>query len=351
MNILLRILLLPISFLYGTLMAVRNKFYDWNVFESKKYVLPVISVGNLSVGGTGKSPHIEFLISKLKGTYSLASISRGYGRKTKGYILADENSTVEEIGDEPYQFKRKYPEVKVVVDEKRNRAIQNLISKSDKPDVILLDDAFQHRSVKPGLNILLTDYSHLYIDDYVLPSGRLREFRYGANRADVIIVTKSPTVLSPIEIRRIKEKLKPQDHQKIFFSYINYLDPKPLNAMAEELSSNHLEIGKFGVLLVTAIANPIPINFYLKRYVKELHELKFRDHHFFVDGDYEKIRKKLDGFLGSKMVIITEKDSTRFDVGKIKDFPVFYLPIETAFHDNGETILMSQIEEYVKSKA
>lgn len=352
MNILLRILLLPVSFLYGALMAFRNKLYDWEVLKSYSYKIPIISIGNLSVGGTGKSPHIEFLISKLKEKCKIATISRGYGRKTKGFLVASEKSSVQEIGDEPFQFKRKFPQVEVLVDEKRNRAIRKIIREKPALDLILLDDAFQHRSVKPGINIILTDYSHLFIDDYVLPSGRLREFRYGAERADIIVVTKSPSVLSPIEIRRIREKLKPQPYQQIYFSYINYLDPKPMNDLAEELSKTHLEIGKFGVLLVTAIANPIPINFYLKRYVKELRELKFRDHHFFEDKDYNKIKDKLDTFLGhKKMVIVTEKDSTRFDVEKLKDFPVFYLPINIVFHDDGENEFMERISRYIENTA
>lgn len=331
-------------------MALRNKLYDWNIFKSYKYKIPVISVGNLSMGGTGKSPHIEFLIFKLKESYKIATVSRGYGRKTKGFILADEKSTVQQIGDEPFQFKRKFPEIKVVVDESRNSAIRKLISEENPVDLVLLDDAFQHRSVKTGVNVLLTDYSHLFIDDYVVPSGRLREFRYGANRADVIIVTKSPSVLSPIETRRIREKLKPKPYQKLYFSYINYLDPKPMNDLAKKLSGTHLEFGKFSVLLVTAIANPIPINFYLKRYVKDLHELKFRDHHFFKDKDYDMIRGKLDTFLGqNKLVIVTEKDSTRFEVAKLQEYPVFYLPINIVFHDNGEKEFIEYITKYIQN--
>lgn len=351
MHILLRILLLPASFLYGSIMAIRNKLFDWNILKSHQYPVPIISVGNLSVGGTGKSPQIEFLISKLQKKYRIATISRGYGRQTKGFIIADDASTARQIGDEPFQFKRKFPNVQVVVDESRNRAIRKLLSVNNPVDVILLDDAFQHRSVKPGMNILLTDYSHLFIDDYVLPSGRLREFRSGAKRADFMVVTKSPIVLSPIEIRRISQKLKPKQDQQVYFSYINYLEPKPLNPLAQELSTSHWELGKFSVLLVTAIANPNPIKYYLKRYVKVLQDLRFRDHHFFDEKDYEKIRGKLGSFLGQKkMVIMTEKDATRFDVSKFLDFPVFYLPIHTCFHGVAEENMMAQIETFIQKK-
>ena len=326
--------------------------YDVGIFKSTSYNYPVVSVGNLTMGGTGKTPHIEYLITKLKNKYSIATISRGYGRKTKGFIEVNENSTVKEVGDEPLQFYKKHKDVRVIVDEKRKHAIDKILEEKNPPQVILLDDAFQHRQVKPGINILLTDYSHLYKDDFILPSGRLREWKTGANRADIIIVTKSPTVLSPLEIRRIKDSLKPLPRQKIYFSFINYLSLKPLNKEAKELETNHMELSKYGVLLVTAIANPIPLNFYLQRYVKKLYELKFRDHHFFEEKDYEKIRLKLDSILGQKkFIVITEKDSMRFDISQIKEIPIFYIPISISFHANAEKELMQDITGFIEEKS
>lgn len=331
-------------------MAIRNWMFDIGLLKSTSFEHPIISVGNLSMGGTGKSPHIEFLIRKLKKDLTIATLSRGYGRTSKGYLEIQQSSNVKESGDEPLQFKKKFPDVKVIVDENRKHAIVSLLKEQNPVDVILLDDAFQHRRVNPGLNILLTDYSNSYQDDFVFPSGKLREWKSGAKRADIIIVTKSPTVLSPIEIRRIEDSLKPLPHQKIYFSYINYLSLKPLNEAAKILEKTHIELSKYGVLLVTAIANPIPLNFYLKRYVKELHELKFRDHHFFSSSDYQKIENKLDSILGNnKLIVITEKDSMRFDPNKVESVPVFYLPIGVSFHANGEEKLMVQIREYLSS--
>jgi tetraacyldisaccharide 4'-kinase len=320
------------------------------MISSKSYDFPLICVGNLSVGGTGKTPHTEFIIQNLKKQHQLATLSRGYGRKTKGFILADSGDSAETIGDEPFQLFKKFEDIMVAVDEKRRRGIQQLRSLPSPPEIIVLDDAFQHRKVKAGLNILLTDYSKLYIHDYLLPSGRLRESRSGARRADIIVVTKSPAVLSPLEIRRITSSLKPQPYQKVFFSYISYRKLKPLNKKAVELGLKKKQLSEWGVILTTAIANPEPLFLYLKRYAKEVENLSFSDHHFFTEKDYQKILKLKEGLLSpKKLMITTEKDAAKLDLSELEDIAVFCLPIEIKFHKHGDEDFAEELNQYVRS--
>lgn len=350
MDAILKIFLLPFSLLYSIGVGLRNLAFDFGILKVSKYNFPLISVGNLNVGGTGKTPHTEFIVEQLKDQYLLAVLSRGYGRKSKGFKIADSGDDAFSIGDEPFQLFSKYPEIMVAVDGNRRRAIDQLMKLPGPPEVILLDDAFQHRYVKPGLNILLTDYSKLYIDDIPLPSGRLRENRRGAQRADIIVVTKSPKVLSPLEIRRITSSLKPNDYQKVFFSFIDYQGLKPLNEEALELSSKQINLGKRGVLLVSAIANPRSLKLHLKRYAKEIDSLSFKDHHYFNEKDYIKIEKRLETLLSpKKLIVITEKDAVKFDATKFADIPVFCMPITIKFHNKEEENFSTEIKEYVES--
>lgn len=345
-----RILLLPISFLYGVITSVRNFFYDLGLFSSEHYDFPVISIGNLSVGGTGKTPHTEFVLNHFKENFNVASLSRGYGRKTKGIRIAKASDSAKTIGDEPFQILQKFPTITVAVAEKRRKGIQALRALKNPPNLIVLDDAFQHRSVKPGLNILLTDYSALYKNDLILPSGRLREPKWGAKRADIIIVTKSPTVLSPLELRRISVSLQPQDYQKVFFSYIAYKKAKPLNQAAEEINNIKDKFKSRGVLLVTAIANPQALKLHLNRFSKEVVTLNFKDHHFFGDKDYAKIKNKLEQFLSpKKVIVITEKDAVKFDLDKFPGIPVFSIPITIKFHKQLNESFTEELDNYVRS--
>ncbi|MEQ8909166.1 MAG: tetraacyldisaccharide 4'-kinase [Vicingaceae bacterium] len=350
MSFFIRILLLPASLIYWLVTKLRNFAYDTGIFSSRSYNFPLICVGNLSVGGTGKTPHTEFIIKHLKEDCQIATLSRGYGRKTKGFILADSSDSAESIGDEPFQLFKKFEDIMVAVDEKRRRGIQKLRSLPSPPGVIVLDDAYQHRSVKAGLSILLTDYSKLYINDYILPSGRLRESRSAAKRADVIVVTKSPAVLSPLEIRRITSTLNPQPYQKVFFSYLSYRKLKPLNNAAVELNLKKKHLSNWGVILTTAIANPEPLFLYLKRYAKEVEKLSFKDHHFFTEKDYEKIVKRKEGLLSpKKLVITTEKDAVKLDLSQLEDIAVFCLPIEIKFHKHGDDDFAEELNQYVRS--
>jgi len=349
-NIFLRIILLPFTLIYSIVVRLRNFFYDIGLLKSTSYDFPTIVVGNLSVGGTGKTPHTDFILSILKKDYLSAVLSRGYGRKTKGYKLADSGDRPSTIGDEPFQIFSKHPEILVAVDEKRKRGIEKLRALPSAPQLIVLDDAFQHRRVKAGLNILLTDYSKLFINDIVLPSGRLREPKTAAKRADIIVVTKSPKVLSPLEIRRITNELKPKAYQKVFFSFIDYQNLRPLNVAAKEIGESISNMKNFGVLALSAIANPKPFELHLNRYAKEINYVRFRDHHFFNEKDYQKIKEKVSElFSPQKAIVTTEKDAVKLDVNKFGEIPVFSLPIEIKFHKHEEEDFTKEIKDYVRS--
>lgn len=350
MDAILKILLLPFSLLYGLGVSLRNFCFNTGIFTSQEYDFPVISIGNLTVGGTGKTPHTEFILSHLSKKYRIASLSRGYGRKTKGYRLATAKDNAKSIGDEPLQIFLKFDDVMVAVAEKRRTGIQQLRKLENPPQMIVLDDAFQHRSVKPGLNILLTDYSKLYKDDHILPSGRLREWKSGSKRADIIVVTKSPAVLSPLEIRRISESLSPQPYQKVFFSYISYNEAIPLNQAAVIVAKEKGKFANKGVLLVSAIANPQSLMLYLNRYSKEVQSFPFKDHHFYQAKDYKNIRTELDKLLSpKKAIVITEKDAVKFDASQFNEVPVFSIPIEIKFHEHQELSFTEEIDRYVRS--
>tara|TARA_B110000046_G_scaffold106024_1_gene113489 strand:- start:5160 stop:6227 length:1068 start_codon:yes stop_codon:yes gene_type:complete len=346
----LKILLLPFSLLYGLVISLRNFCFNTGVFSSQEYDFPIISIGNLNLGGTGKTPHTEYILKHLKKSFKSASLSRGYGRKTKGYRLATAQENANSIGDEPFQIFRKFKDVRVAVAEKRREGIKQLRKLDNPPQVIVLDDAFQHRSVKPGLNILLTDYSRLYKDDHILPSGRLREWKSGAKRADIIIVTKSPSVISPLERKIISESLSPQPYQKVFFSYINYKEAKPLNPAAINIANENPKFASRAVLLASAIANPQSLTLYLKRYSKEVRSFYFKDHHYYQTRDYKNITGELDKLLNSKKaIVITEKDAVKFDASKFNEVPVFSIPIEIKFHEHQELSFSEEIDRYVRS--
>ncbi|MGE0560942.1 MAG: tetraacyldisaccharide 4'-kinase [Flavobacteriales bacterium] len=351
MNKILSILLYPFSLLYGLVTYFRNKLYDIGVFKSYEFRTPVISVGNLNVGGVGKTPHVEYLV-RLLYKYNIATLSRGYNRKTKGFFKADDNSTVLDIGDEPLQYKSKFKKIIVVVDENRVRGIKKIKESSPDIDVIILDDAYQHRAVKPGINILVTDYSKLYINDLVLPSGRLREWIIGSNRADIIVVSKTPSILSPIDIRRIKDELHPKPYQEIFFSYTEYGNLIPFTKEAESVSIENEKSSS--VLLITGIAKPLPLYYHIRDNYNFVEHLKFPDHHNFDTNDISSIKTSFNNLFGNnKLIITTEKDIMRLSLPEIKnqlnELPIFYLPIEICFHGNGKNEFDDKILKYVRA--
>ncbi len=347
MNI-IRILLFPISCIYGLFMSIRNKLFDWKILPSQRFNIPVISVGNLSYGGTGKTPHIEYLIRLLMDKFKVATLSRGYGRRSKGFVLADKNSTYFDIGDESLQYKNKFEKIEVSVDAHRRRGVKILSNLFQNLGCILLDDAYQHRFIKPGLSILLTDFHKLYVNDYPIPTGTLREFRSGFKRADIIIVTKTFSVFSPITKRRLTQLIKPSKHQKLYFSYVKNGDLIPIPGV-----KSIIERARYNtILLFAGIANSYPLQEHLRGMCSELIVMDFPDHHKYTSKDIEKIKKTYaEIFSKNKLIITTEKDAMRIIktdlINQIIDLPVFYSPIEIKFHMGGEAEINHQITEYV----
>lgn len=353
--LLLRILLLPISYLYGIITYLRNVLFDIGIFKSKTPPIPTICLGNLSVGGTGKTPHVEYLINLLKSEFKLATLSRGYGRKTKGFLLADTTHNYHEIGDEPLQFFTKFKKFIVAVDENRNRGIKKLITQFPNLQLVLLDDCFQHRWVKAGLNILLIDYHTIDQSQYLLPTGNLREFSFGRKRADIIILTKSPSIFSPIEKRRAIDLLKPHEHQQLFFSYIDYLDLVPLTVRAKELliqEEHTIKLVDFKTVLFAGVANVSPLIDCLKDEAKELAVLEFPDHHAYTIADILRVIKIYESMLLSKKIIVTtEKDAMRVKdprlMAIIEEYPIFYKPIKVVIHQENNAF-DTIVKTYVK---
>jgi len=310
----IRIILFPFVPFYQLITWLRNFFYNKGWLESKSYDIPVICVGNLSTGGTGKTPMIEYLVRLLKNERRVATLSRGYKRKTDGFVIADAQASASSIGDEPYQFYKKFPEIVVAVDADRQHGIEQLLRYKDKPDVVLLDDAFQHRRVKAGFNILLTSYQKPYTKDLVLPTGNLREPKCGANRADVIVVTKCPNGLGENEKRSMLSQLSPNAGQHVFFSHINYSET--LKSSNSDLVLGNLP--KF--TLVTGIANPKPLVKYLTDKGAQFEHVEYRDHYEFKPNDIKMLSTKT-------LIITTEKDYVRLSWAKELKGKLFYLPI------------------------
>lgn len=349
--------LLPLSVLYGWGVSVRNKLYDWNWKKTKSFDLPVICIGNLSVGGTGKTPHTEYLIRLLQQEgLQVATLSRGYKRHTKGYKLADTQSTAAQIGDEPCQMKQKFPEVRVAVDENRCHGIEQLMQlKQPEVDVVLLDDAFQHRAVKAGLNILLTDYNRLFCDDQLLPAGRLREPADGMQRAQLVVVTKCPEDIKPIDFNIIGKKLNLFPYQKLFFSTFRYGDLQPLQKAAQQ-SFRPLKhfTGEEEVLLVTGIASPQPLVEKVKRHTPHVTLMAFDDHHDFTPRDLKQITERfLNMKEGNRYLITTEKDAVKLTVhphfNEILKAGSYLLPIGIEILQNQQELFNQNIIGYVRA--
>ncbi len=325
----LRKILYPLSILYGEITDIRNKAYDKNIFPSTSFDIPVISVGNLSTGGTGKTPQVEYLIRLLRDDYKIAVLSRGYKRKSKGFQIADKRSTAEQMGDEPLQYYRKFDDIIVAVDTDRINGIHQLENLKLPPEVIFLDDAFQHRKVNSGLSILLTTYEKLYVDDSILPAGDLREKISGANRADIIIVTKCKNQLSEEAQFKIAQKLKPELHQTVFFSTIVYED----RVISKSNEIKIADLYSYDILLVTGIAKPQPLIDFLNDKKIKIKHLKFTDHHNFTKKEIHNIERVFSKISNEKKIILTtEKDFVR-TFEEINN-EVYYLPILTKFISN-----------------
>ena len=348
------IILFPFSLIYGLILSIRNKLYDWNIFKSISFSTPIISVGNLSLGGTGKTPHIEYLINLLSPNLKIATLSRGYKRKTKGFLLSNENSTIEDIGDEPLQYRLKYKDIIVAVDEKRVNGIKEIKRIHPETETILLDDAYQHRSVKPGINILITEFNKLYCNDYVIPSGRLRELPAGSKRADIIIVSKSLKKLSNSERNQIIKALSPDSNQSVYFSFIEYGKIKAFTSRAKETVCN--ESHKSDLLLLTGIAKPAPLVEKLTQDFNSIEHIKYSDHHSFTKLDITNIKDTYQNIeSNNKIIITTEKDIMRLSLPsilkQIQDIPIFYIPIEICFHGDDKKEFDQKILDYVATNS
>ena len=348
--------LIPLSWLYGIGVGFRNQLFNIGLLKQHDYDIPIISVGNITVGGAGKTPHVEYLIRLLKDKVKVAVLSRGYNRKTHGYVLANDSSTVTDIGDEPYQMKQKYQDVHIAVDKKRVDGIAHITddAETNDTDVILLDDAFQHRYVKPGINILLVDYHRLIIYDKLLPAGRLREPQSGKNRADIVIITKCPKDLKPMEFRVLTKAMNLYPYQSLYFTTIEYESLTPL--FAKEKSTIEKEaLEDKHVMLITGIASPKQIIIDLKPHVKEMTTLAFSDHHQFKSKDIMKINETFNAIKGEKIIVTTEKDATRLEqlegLSEEVKQNLYVLPIKVKFMINQEEEFNDKIIDYVRKNS
>ncbi len=342
-----RILFLPFSLIYGMVVWLRNGLYNKGFFKSASFGLPVICVGNLSVGGTGKSPMVEYLVLHLKNNFKVATLSRGYKRKTKGYALASENTTAIDIGDEPMQFHRKFPDVPIAVGEERIVAIPQLLHDKPETELIILDDAFQHRAIRAGFNIILTDCENLFTRDFYLPTGDLRDERSSYKRADTIVVTKCKNDLSEDEKNAIIKEINPLPHQQVFFAAISYG------------TAYHITKNSFGyideeteVLLVTGIANPKPLKKYLEERIHTYYMMHFSDHHIFSIDDWKDIKKRFEGIESkNKMILTTEKDAMRLQKfeQEINGMPFYVVPIEHKFLFNEGGLFNDTIISFIEN--
>ncbi|MBA3675261.1 MAG: tetraacyldisaccharide 4'-kinase [Chitinophagaceae bacterium] len=342
-----RFVLFPLSILYGFIIWLRNILYDKNILSSESFNFPIVCVGNLAIGGTGKTPMVEYLVRLLKEDYKVATMSRGYKRKTKGFAIANEGTTALDIGDEPMQFYKKFPDITVSVAEERLVSIPQLLHDKPGTQVIILDDAFQHRQVRAGLNILLTEYKDLFTRDFILPAGNLRDIKASYKRADIIIVTKCKSHITEDEKNKIIEEIKPLSHQKIFFTKIEYGSPYHLFNKQEKFLSPDTNI-----LLVCGIANPKPIKEILNTYASTYDMMRFRDHHIFSIDDLKDIKEQFEKLeTENKIILTTEKDGVRlvkFE-NELKDLPVYVFPIRHKVLFGQDEQLNIIITDFVKS--
>ena len=348
---------MPFSWLYGLGVGIRNYLFDAEILKSKSYSIPVISVGNITVGGAGKTPHVEYLIDLLRDEMQVAVLSRGYKRKSRGYVVADENTTMRDIGDEPFLIKQKFEGVYVAVDKDRCHGIDHLISDEDTKDVevILLDDAFQHRYVKPGVNILLVDYHKFINYDKLLPAGRLREPQSAKVRADIVIVTKCPKNLNPIDYRVLSKAMDLKAFQQLYFTTLSYCDLKPIFNGGDTVPLN--EIMGENILLLTGIASPEHLQVDIMEYTRgvKLETMAFSDHHNFTERDVERINERFAAMPSPKRIITTEKDQVRLfyleGLSEEVKQNIYALPIKVEFMLEGGKTFNEKIESYVRKNS
>ena len=349
-----KILLYPVSLIYGLIVYFRNRFYDLNIFKSKEFDVTVISIGNITVGGTGKTPHVEYLVDLLKEKFKVATLSRGYKRKTKGFQLVSADSTVREVGDEPLQIKRKFRDIVVGVCENRVKGVEKLLAGDDQnsPDVIVLDDAFQHRRITPVINILLIDYNRPLKDDSLLPSGSLRESASQISRANIIIFSKCPpSEVTPIMRRVIQNDIGLKPYQAMFFTTYDYGEIQPV-FNAPKAGDDFYVQHSYGILIVAGIAYPRLIPEYLKQFTTEIDMISYPDHHNFTNDDIGVIMGRFNKLKSERKIIITtEKDAVRFaeltDLDEAFLRSLYFLPVKVKFLDEEGKLFNKKILNYV----
>ncbi|XZF15367.1 tetraacyldisaccharide 4'-kinase [Chitinophagaceae bacterium MMS25-I14] len=342
-----RILLYPFALIYGAVVWLRNRLYDSGFSSSVEFSIPVITVGNLSVGGTGKTPHVEYLIRLLQYRFAVATMSRGYKRRTQGFLLADADTNALRIGDEPMQYYMKFPDISVSVAEERMTGIPYLLQRRPHTEVVLLDDAYQHRSVKAGLNILITDYARPFYNDYILPYGRLREGRSAYKRADIIIVSKCPPDMTRSDAAAMREKIAPLPHQQVFFSAIRYEQPYDF------FTREPVNLQHSNAVVVCCIARPEPLIAHMEKTAQAVHVLSYPDHHYFLSKDMEEIHAAWQNWnVENKVIVTTEKDAARLHLQRDKlrewNIPVIILPIAIHFLFDEGHIFDSRVEYFAE---
>ncbi len=346
-------LLFPFSFIYGLITSVRNYLYDSGILSSERFRIPIICVGNITAGGTGKTPHTEYLVALLHKEFKIAVLSRGYKRKSKDFRIANELSSAADIGDEPLQLHRKFPDVIVATDRDRVNGIKKLISVNPNLDLVILDDGFQHRKLKPGFSILLSDFNQPIYEDCMLPYGNLRESPKNARRADLIIITKTPEDISTETCNEIKERVKDFSDKMIFFSTITYEEPAPV---FEDVALTKFPSGDpetQGAVLLTGIAQPEPFTRLVEKYFKEIIHIRYPDHYYYKGKDLKRIISAWNKLKSpSRFVITTEKDSVRLReltaVPETIKESFYFIPIMIRFHFNGESEVKNIITDYVR---
>jgi tetraacyldisaccharide 4'-kinase len=346
--------LLPLSWLYGLGVKLRNDMFEIGLLKSRSFDTPVISVGNITVGGTGKTPHVEYLIRLLQDKFKVAVLSRGYKRKSHGFVLAEKDTPQRMIGDEPYQMHRKYPNIYIAVDKNRCHGIEKLTDNDivNGTDVILLDDAYQHRYVNPGINILLVDYHRLIIYDKLLPAGRLREHETGKSRANIVIITKCPKDLKPMEIRVLIKAMNLFPYQTLFFTTLEY---KKLHPIFEGSMKELEDMKEMNILLLTGIASPQQMILDIKPYCGSITPLSFSDHHAFTTKDVQTINNTFASLPSPKAIITTEKDESRIlDVNGFSEEVmgnIYTLPVEIKFMQDEDKMFNENIIGYVQKNS
>lgn len=348
-------LLYPFSLVYGLVVYIRNFLFDYQIIKSSEFNIPIICVGNITAGGTGKTPHVEYLIRLLKYEFNVACLSRGYKRKTHQYILADQASTTEEIGDEARQIKKKFPDIHVAVDRKRVNGVIQLMKDVQDLDVILLDDAYQHRYVRTGLSILLIDYNRPLSKDHLLPAGHLREHPFEKKRANIILVTKCPERMKPIDRRLVVKELTLFPFQHLYFTYLKDEPPKPVfKTIQKVLTREEIKNLKPQILMISGIVNPRSFKKFIRNYSTHITELIYPDHHSFTKKDIDIITSRFNAIVGNeKIIFTTEKDAMRLE--KFSDIDInikermYFIPVTISFLNEDTDNFNQHILNYVRN--